>query len=383
MMPENNSNTMENDSSQCGIKVDPPPQFDFENAASWTKWSKRFERYISISGLTTKAENEKIHILLYLMGDKAEDSVPQFEVKPITLIDMIAAFTNYFEPRYNVIFERYLFNTRTQEDFETVDGFITDLHKLADTSKYGDLKEELIRDRIVVGIRDSEVGRKMQLKADLTLKYAIFISKQAERQHKQNIVMKGAEPKVVEVCAVGKNHFSNDKKKLCFNCGKEFPHNKSCPAKNVECFSCGKMGHFFNVCRSKTQKIDHKKVNLVAVDEDTCARRCNEDNIWGKQSKFSKSIFIPELDSNINFLIDTGSDIDCLPFEMIQKFNLEFDKNVGIVVKNANNVVKFMWSDLDEISFTKIKKSIVDSVHLSFYQKNLPTYVNSDVQTME
>lgn len=36
----------------------------------------------------------------------------------------------------------------------------------------------------------------------------------------------------------------NLKKKLCFNCGGDYLHRFSCPAKHKPCQSCGKIGHF-------------------------------------------------------------------------------------------------------------------------------------------
>lgn len=41
-----------------------------------------------------------------------------------------------------------------QEQGETVDSFITAVHKLAEQGQFGTLREELIQDQIVVGIRN-------------------------------------------------------------------------------------------------------------------------------------------------------------------------------------------------------------------------------------
>ena len=67
-------------------------------------------------------------------------------------------FKNYFVVRRNVIFERSKFNMRKQEEGESVDTFITALHTLAERCNYGQLKDDLIRDRIVVGLRDAKVA---------------------------------------------------------------------------------------------------------------------------------------------------------------------------------------------------------------------------------
>ena len=52
--------------------------------------------------------------------------------------------------RRNVIFERARFNRRTQQQGELAEEYITALHQLADMCEYGDIKDEMIRDQLVV-----------------------------------------------------------------------------------------------------------------------------------------------------------------------------------------------------------------------------------------
>ena len=61
-------------------------------------------------------------------------------------------FDNHFIVRRYVIFERAKFNKRKQEDSENVENFVTSLYTLSEHCGYNDLREEMIRDRIVVGI---------------------------------------------------------------------------------------------------------------------------------------------------------------------------------------------------------------------------------------
>ena len=51
-----------------------------------------------------------------------------------------------------------------------MDNFIVDLYALAEPCQYGNLREEMIRDQIVVGIRDGRLAEKLQLDAALTPK---------------------------------------------------------------------------------------------------------------------------------------------------------------------------------------------------------------------
>ena len=75
----------------------------------------------------------------------------------------------FFKVRRNVIFERARFNRRCQREGEPIDTYIMELYKLTENCDYGALTAEMIRDRIVVGIRDETLSKRLQLDPDLTL----------------------------------------------------------------------------------------------------------------------------------------------------------------------------------------------------------------------
>ena len=76
-----------------------------------------------------------------------------------------------------------------QRQSEATDSFIQDLYKIAEGCNYGTLKEELIRDRIVVGVADHDLSEQLQSKANLTLQEAVQLSRQMEaRKESQPLV---------------------------------------------------------------------------------------------------------------------------------------------------------------------------------------------------
>ena len=77
------------------------------------------------------------------------------------------------QPSTNIIVERHKFNTRNQRHGETTEAYITDLKKLGNQCEYDNLKNDLIRDRIVCGIKNENTRRQMLKQADLTLERAI------------------------------------------------------------------------------------------------------------------------------------------------------------------------------------------------------------------
>ena len=89
------------------------------------------------------------------MGDQADDISLSFQLseedkKKYDVV--LTKFQGHFIKRRNVIYERMKFNQRIQQEGESVESFVTDLYALSETCNYGELTNEMIRDRIVVGI---------------------------------------------------------------------------------------------------------------------------------------------------------------------------------------------------------------------------------------
>ena len=52
---------------------------------------------------------------------------------------------------------------RSQQSGESTEQYIMALYELVQHCDYGEMKDEMIRDRLVVGIRDSLLSEKLQL----------------------------------------------------------------------------------------------------------------------------------------------------------------------------------------------------------------------------
>ena len=89
----------------------------------------------------------------------------------------------------NINFKRVKFNSCEQEDGETANLFITSLYGLAEHCAFGQLHNELIRDRIVVGIKDTDLSKKLQLDPQLDLQKADNAVRQRETVKKQQATL--------------------------------------------------------------------------------------------------------------------------------------------------------------------------------------------------
>ena len=118
-------------------------------------------------------------------------------------------FEQYCEPRKNTIYEGYLFFLRGQESGEPIDKYVTVLRNMADSCEFEDLKDSLIRDRIVFGIADNNVRECLLQVPDLTLNKALEIARAAETTQSQLKQMQNLH----EVNTVGKRKENFSRKK--------------------------------------------------------------------------------------------------------------------------------------------------------------------------
>ena len=317
----------------CAFQISHPKLFDFSRPNDWPLWSRRFERFRHASGLSEKDEVTQVHTLIYAMGDQADDILRSFglsEAEEKNYATVLGKFQNYFVKRKNTIFERAKFNRRAQEDGEPVDDFIMDLYRLAEHCEYGTLRDEMIRDRIVVGLRNAALSEKLQMDADLDLDKAIKAARQSESIKEQQTLLRSGFREERAVGAVSKQPYNRPKRKSkrdtppsqqsqssspsnsCSRCGR-FPGHprQQCPARDETCHKCGKRGHFQAMCRSKP---GGRKVSSVEVNDQEAFMGVVQDsehnNPWvitlllnGKPQEFK---------------IDTGADVSVVPHEMVK-----------------------------------------------------------------
>ncbi len=88
-------------------------------------------------------------------------------------------FEGYFFPSKNVTFERYTFFSADQIQGITFDQYLAELHTPSKTCDFGDLRDSLVRDRIVCGIPDNGLRERLLHEPALTLEKAVNMCKAA------------------------------------------------------------------------------------------------------------------------------------------------------------------------------------------------------------
>ena len=105
--------------------------------------------------MDTKTDEERKETLQAVVGQECFCVIQNLNLTQAYLasfVTIVNALNDYFLPKTNVIYERYKFNTRNQAHHETIDKYVSALRYLIVTCEVGKLKDDLIRDRIVLEI---------------------------------------------------------------------------------------------------------------------------------------------------------------------------------------------------------------------------------------
>ena len=80
--------------------------------------------------------------------------------------------------------QRYNFNFRLQRDGELVSQFVAELRKFSEHCDFGNSLEDMLRDRLVCGIRDVRVQRRLLAEVGLIFAKAFGLAQMSELAEK-------------------------------------------------------------------------------------------------------------------------------------------------------------------------------------------------------
>ena len=259
---------------------------------------------------------------------------------------MIKALRDYFVPQRNILYERFVFNSTKQKPDEGIDVYSIRLRQLAEPCEFGQLQDDLIRDRIVIGTTDDS-GRERLLRERPVPNLARVIEnlRAAEMSRSQREVMSGSAKDAVDhlrkttqgqgqaryqhrqsapgqgqaryqhrrpAPAQGQRTASNDNpsKPRCNYCDRDKHSREECPAKDSLCRKCQRKGHWATVCRSKSSyEIEQIPITYDSITYDPITYDLGEvksinsleSNFWSADVSVNRH--------STEFKLDSGSKI--------------------------------------------------------------------------
>ncbi|XP_045162004.2 uncharacterized protein LOC123526819 [Mercenaria mercenaria] len=263
------------------------PSFDYDADKSnagprWEKWVGRLENLLV--GMAITNDGRKRALLLHYAGERVYDiydaekgtSEETFEATKTVL-------TNYFAPKKNVQMEIYEFRSYEQTNSQTLDEYVTELRTLAKNFEFIDCDAEILQ-QLIQHCKSNRLRRALR-EPDKTLAEILALGRSLELSEEQAQVMEKERESVNAINrgrskpsrGKGKqrpqksfsesNHswHTNRSSQKCRNCGGEYPHRNSCPAKGKLCNYCKKPNHFMKVCMKKRRNQNVNEIHEGAV----------------------------------------------------------------------------------------------------------------------
>ena len=97
-----------------------------------------------------------------------------------TFEQLAETFTKYYSTRPSEIMQCFRFNTRSRKENESVAAYVAELRRLAEFCNFGTTLEKMLHDRLVYGINDPWVQKKLLAEQDLRFAKALAIAQGSE-----------------------------------------------------------------------------------------------------------------------------------------------------------------------------------------------------------
>ena len=293
----------------------------------WTSYTERLQQYFAANEIVS--EDKQRAILISVCGAETYQLLKSLlaPVKPAekTFVQLVELMKNHLQPTPSVIVERFTFHSRSRRDGEAVAVYVAELRKLSEHCGFGDSLNDMLRDRLVCGISDSGIQRRLLSEPDLTFKKAFDLAQAAESAERNVHDLQSSKVSSEKLYLV-KSTSERSQAVVCYRCGAGH-RGAECRYKDATCYKCGKQGHLSKVCRSKpkstsflhprqkdTHQIQSQDTHQVQPDEASGDMECGEYNLFNVKDRNNHPMQVTATINAANLLleVDTGATLSII-----------------------------------------------------------------------
>ena len=131
---------------------------------------------------------------------------------------------------------------------------MAELRNLAKDCDFATALSDNLRDRLVCGVGDPIIQKKLLAVQDLTFQKAYDIAESQESAAKSVVTLQGSATAVPNVHNIPSMTTNNS----CYRCGRKGHQQSDCKFKSATCHHCGKVGHIKPDCKSLKSSSSHE-----------------------------------------------------------------------------------------------------------------------------
>ena len=233
---------------------------------NFDKFEQGWNDFLIASGFVNRSEIEKKALLRSVIGEEGLELYNSLGLdENLNSTEVIVQMRERATPASSLVYNRYLFHT-CKQDTDSFDDYLLKLRKLLKNCDYNSsaptLEEHILRDRLIVGIKDEQLGVKFTKNNVVTLQDVIKGCRIEEESNKRLL-----KQQTENVYKMEERKFIPKQKeewRKCKYCGykHEFVKEK-CPANGKKCINCKELNHFKTCCPKKGPR----RVNEIHNEE--------------------------------------------------------------------------------------------------------------------
>ena len=239
----------------------------------WDHYIERLGFFFSANKITDAGQ--KRAVLLTVCGPQTykliRNLVAPEQTGAVDYTVIVEKVKEHVNPKPSAIVQRFRFNSRVQRPGESIADFVAELRRLSPDCEFGATLSEMLRDRLVCGVREERVQRRLLQEVKLTFDDALRIarsmetaSKNAEKISRVPTTLRDEEQEVHQT----QSKTNTQGKPKCYRCLGAHEAGK-CRFMKAECHKYKKQGHLARACRSLTSKPSPQKAaHQVMGDEE-------------------------------------------------------------------------------------------------------------------
>ena len=170
---------------------------EFKNAQEdWRSYVERLQQYF-VANDVESAEKQRA-ILLSAVGGATYQLIRNLlaPAKPTdkSFAEIVEAVLRHHQPKPSVIVQRFNFHSRSRNSGENVSTYVAELRKLSEHCNFGETLNDMLRDRLVCGINDQRLQRRLLSEPELTFAKALELAQAAEAAERNAKELERATP---------------------------------------------------------------------------------------------------------------------------------------------------------------------------------------------